>query len=574
MTTLFEDFSPNTYNEWKESAIKSLKGADFDKKLKTTNPEGIEIEPIYFSNPTKSTFGAERSEFPWLITEFIQINDIKTANKAALSALNNGANAILFDAQFVDLNASDCALLLNNIQLEYAPVYFENLKIWDEIISYFNTHLKPSTQISTLSNIGLDPIGNLEKGAIFEPKEIEKIIANFVPEQPFSIFNIDGTHFKNAGANTIEEIAFTIAKGIEYLNLLKKEGIKQFPFHFTLATGSDYFMEIAKLRAFRLLFQGLLAQFGYSPQTIIIHSKSCEINKTVFDKENNMLRNTTEAMSAIIGGTDSICILPFDYLSETTSIGSRMSRNLQSILANESYFDKVDDMAKGSGYIESLTEEICNKTWALLLQIEALGGYIAAYNDGFLTEKIKQSKNKLVSNLETRKTVLLGTNKFPNLHETINTAPNKVTNTGGISEHRLAESFEQIRIETEQRFLQTGKRKTFYLLPFGNLAIRKARINFAINFFGVAGFETVELEGFEDVQMAIAEMINLDKDYIVLCADNESWNSCIKPIFEAVGVEKFILAGHPKILNPELKNLNIKHFIYEGCNILDVLKSF
>lgn len=111
---------------------------------------------------------------PWLITEFIQINDIKTANEAALSALNNGANAILFDAQFVDLNASDCALLLNNIQLEYAPVYFENLKIWDEIISYFNTHLKPSTQISTLSNIGLDPIGKLEKGAIFEPKEIEK----------------------------------------------------------------------------------------------------------------------------------------------------------------------------------------------------------------------------------------------------------------------------------------------------------------------------------------------------------------------------------------------------------------
>ncbi|MBK9634761.1 MAG: hypothetical protein IPO64_09670 [Bacteroidetes bacterium] len=198
---------------------------------------------------------------------------------------------------------------------------------------------------------------------------------------------------------------------------------------------------------------------------------------------------------------------------------------------------------------------------------------MAAYNDGFITEKIKQSKNKLVSNVETRKTVLLGTNKFPNLHETINTAPNKVTNTGGISEHRLAESFEQIRIETEQRFLQTGKEKLF-LLPFGNLAIRKARINFAINFFGVAGFETVELEGFEDVQMAIAEMINLDKDYIVLCADNESWNSCIKPIFEAVGVEKFILAGHPKILNPELKNLNIKHFIYEGCNILDVLKSF
>jgi methylmalonyl-CoA mutase len=574
MNTLFEDFLPNTYNEWKESAIKSLKGADFDKKLKTTNPEGIEIKPIYLSNPLNATFGAERSELPWLITEYILINDVKTANEAALSALNNGANAILFDAQLVDLKPSDCVLLFKDIQIEYAPVYFDNINNNDTIAAFFKAHLKPSTQTSMLSNIGLDPIGNLEKGVKFDPNEIEKNISKFDPEKPFSIFNINGTHFKNQGANTIEELAFTIAKGMEYLNFLKKEGIKQFPFHFTLATGDNYFMEIAKLRAFRLLFQGLLAQFGFSPQTITIHSKSCEINKTIFDKENNMLRNTTEAMSAIIGGTDSICILPFDYLSETSSIGSRMSRNLQSILVHESYFDKVDDMAKGSGYVESLTEEICNKTWALLLEIEGLGGYISAYNIGFINEKIKQSKNKLVANVETRKTVLLGTNKFPNLQETIPIEPSKTKNTSGISENRLAESFEQLRIETEKQFLQTGKRKIFYLLPFGNLAIRKARVNFALNFFGVAGYQAIELEGFEDVKMAISEIGNLEYDYIVLCGDNESWSSCIKPILEAVGAEKFILAGNPKTLNTELQILNIKHFIFDGCNILEVLKSF
>ena len=573
METLFGDFLPNTYEEWKENAIKNLKGADFNKKLKTTNFDGIDINPIYFTSNSQINFNAKRSEFPWLITEHILIKDIELANQSALNALNNGANAIRFDAQFVDFKPSEIHALLKNIQLEYAPVFFENLINIEEVSSFFYLYFEAINESQIPSNLGLDPIGNLEKGKLFSLPELEQLILKGKFNPNFSIFNIDGIHFKDAGANTIEEIAFTLAKGLEYLNLFGKNNITNFTCQFTLGTGSNYFMEIAKIRAFRLLFQGLLKQFNFSNQPIIIHSKSCSINKTIFDKHINMLRNTTESMAAIIGGADTICILPFDQLDEASPFGTRMSRNLQNILAHESYFDKVDDMAKGSAYIENLTEEICNKSWELLLQIEHLGGYIEAFDKGFVKEKIKQNCNKLNTELANRKLVLLGTNKFPDLNEQINSSSKRTNPTDGIPTFRLADPFEQIRINTNLNYLKTGKRKSFYLLTFGNLSMRKARANFATNFFGVGGFEIIESNGFDNLEMALNEIQTISSDYIVLCSDNESWNICLKPIFEMTGSERFILAGSPKSIPTELSNLEIKHFIFEGCNILKQLES-
>ena len=264
------------------------------------------------------------------------------------------------------------------------------------------------------------------------------------------------------------------------------DSLQERPEECTLSISSNYFMEIAKLRAFRMLWATMLEQ--YKPQCdcaykIRINSVASTWNKTIYDPYVNMLRTTTEGMSAALGGADSITLQPFDVTyKKDDDFSRRISRNVQIILKEESYFDKVVDPAAGSYYIENLTDSIAEYAWKLFQSVEAEGGIITMTEDGRIKAAIEESCNKRNMNIATRRYILLGTNQYPNINEQMaDKVEKKVEETNpGLRRYRGAMAFEELRLETERQSAKTGRPKVF-LLKIGNLAMRQARAGFVTN---------------------------------------------------------------------------------------------
>ncbi|WP_363146470.1 methylmalonyl-CoA mutase family protein [Winogradskyella sp.] len=224
--------------------------------------------------------------------------------------------------------------------------------------------------------------------------------------------------YQNAGANIVQQLAYGLAHTNEYLNhfekILDNNKKQTLEITFNVAIGSNYFFEIAKLRALRNLWATLASEYGFNISCRIKATPS-KRNKTIYDYNVNMLRTTTESMSAVLGGADVVYNLPYDALyHDANEFGDRISRNQLLILKNESYFDKVNNPADGSYYIEYLTLKLSEKALELFKDIENNGGFLSQLKEGTIQRKIKESASKEQSQFDTEQLILLGTNKHPN----------------------------------------------------------------------------------------------------------------------------------------------------------------
>jgi methylmalonyl-CoA mutase len=290
-----------------------------------------------------------------------------------------------------------------------------------------------------------------------------------------------------------------------------------------------------------------------------------------------MLRSTTETMSAALGGADSITVLPFDIAGgENSELGQRIARNQQLLLKGESHFDKVNDAAAGSYYIENLTDQLIESSWQLFLEIEEKGGFLKAFESGFITERIEAEASQLRQDVALRKKVILGTNQYPNTLENIkdfNTSPIE-GNKFAIKSFRAADEFEKLRLLTD-KFSTKLKRPKVWMLTYGNLAMRKARAQFAANFFGCAGFETIDNPGFETIEQGINAARAEKPDIVVICSSDEEYREIALPVFKALEDEAIVvLAGYPKDLVEELKDNGFKNFIHAKSNVLEELVKY
>jgi methylmalonyl-CoA mutase len=287
---------------------------------------------------------------------------------------------------------------------------------------------------------------------------------------------------------------------------------------FNFGIGNNYFMEIAKLRAARLLWAQIVK--AYNPANdcaakLIAHCETSRFNKTIYDPHVNMLRTQTEAMSAALGGAHSITVLPFNVIyEEPTKLSERVARNQQILLKEESYLDKVSDPAAGSYYIENLTASIVEQAWKQFLIIQEKGGFIAAFREGFIQKEITEMAAKRDLNIALRRENLLGTNQFPNFNEKITAEfdgslfePIDLTEEDAevetLKPYRAAQAFEALRYTTDV-YSKTNKRPVVFMLTIGNLTFRKARAQFSSNFFAVAGFTVIDNNGFDTVEEGIA----------------------------------------------------------------------
>ncbi|MCF6350981.1 MAG: methylmalonyl-CoA mutase subunit beta [Flavobacteriaceae bacterium] len=440
---LFKDFQAISSKQWKQKIQMDLNGAAYNTLITQTN-DGINIKPFYHQDDFKQL------EIPELHTTFkicqtVYIANEKIASKIAINALEKGANAILFIAdKTFDLN-----LIFNNlIQFKTAEIIFK--------LNFIDSNF--SKQLSKFQNINkysfeLDSINNYVKtGHWFKDKNKDFEIS----KTNFNI-SVDASLYQNAGANKPQQIAYALAHLNEYLNetLNKSSRI----INITFSVGSDYFFEIAKLRAFRYLYHRLLKEYTIKPKLNIIVKPSLR-NKTIYDYNINMLRTTTECMSAILGGANVITNVSYDSLyHKTNDFGERIARNQLLILKEESYFKEVNKTTKGAYYIEQITYELAQKALQLFKDIEKNNGFLAQLQKGTIQKKIKESALKEQQQFDNTKITLVGTNKFLNTADKMKNdlqlypftkKKSRKTVIEPIIVKRLAESLEQKRLQLEK----------------------------------------------------------------------------------------------------------------------------
>ena len=415
MQKLFTEFNETTEQQWKGQLIKDLKGIDFNTLVWKTNA-GLNVQPFYTSETTTQKSPLVFTHNDWAICEYIIVKNEKEANTQALNALSNGASGLVF---VID-HKIDSSVLLKGISVQHIYTLFK-------ISSAFAEELQNTLQSIECGNqcfIDTDVIAHFAQTGNW----ISSYEKDLYSQKSNSTVAVDGRLYQEAGANIINELAFTLSHLNDYLayrsenNSLKS--LKKV--HLSVSVGSDFFMEIAKLRALRNLVSFLLNQYELKLE-IHIHGQTTSINKSSIDSYTNMLRSTTEAMSASIGGCDSIVVLPFDAsFNEPTDFSMRMARNQQLILKEESYLNKVADMGAGSYYIENTTKTLCEKAWQQFKHIESKGGLIECLKANIIQDIISNDAEMLTNQVKEGKMVLVGVNKYKNETEVINIVKEKI----------------------------------------------------------------------------------------------------------------------------------------------------
>jgi len=449
--SLFNEFEPVSSKQWKQQIQYELKGADYNDTLVWESPEGIKVKPFYHQDEASANLNIATPKQPFSILQNIFVHDVKKSNERALDTLNRGAESIRFTIENETISIEE---LMHNLPLEAVHYYFYLSFLSVDFAQKLNDFAQKNKASFSIQN---DPIGQLVKnGNWFEnlDKDFDKL--NTISSKPTIPFlNISTGIYQNSGANMVQQLAYCLAHVNEYFNRIPN--INQ-PITIEVSVGTNYFFEIAKLRALRILFSTLAKEYNHNLDCNIIVTPT-KRNKTLYDYNVNMLRTTTECMSAILGGANAISNLAYDNLyHKDNEFGDRIARNQLLILKKESYFDAVNNPADGTYYIESLTEQLAEKALLLFKDIEEKGGFITQLIEGNIQKKISESAQKEQELFDSGKEILLGTNKYPNkndrmkhdleLYPFVKQNPRK-TLIVPIIEKRLAEKLEQERLATE-----------------------------------------------------------------------------------------------------------------------------
>jgi methylmalonyl-CoA mutase len=584
---LLAEFPPTTTARWKEEILADLKGADYNR-LVWESDDGITVQPFYREEDMAGLahLGPAPGEFPyvrgtrasnaWRIREVIDEPDPARANERARKALAEGAEAIAFQAP--PATADDVRALIRDLN---CPVHFEGgLPALRAIVE---------TAAGVEGSLGYDP--HMDGVAPGDGDEIAELVKRAARNAPlFRPVTVKAHRLHDAGATTVQELGYAITAGIDYLDgftarsLTVDQAARALVFSF--AAGSNFFFEIAKLRAARLLWAHAVEAFGPKDRDsakALVHVRGSRFNKTVYDPYVNILRATTETISGAIGGCDSMETVPFDepYRSPD-DFSRRLARNTQLILKEESWFDRSVDPAGGAWYVEALTGSIAREAWKLIQQVENAGGFHTAWQNGTIRDEIARSRAAKQAAIASRRRTLVGTNRYANSEERM---------LGRIERNispRAAEVFERIRLRTERHAEKTGRAPLFLLAEMGDLKMRKARSGFAADFFACAGFAT-RAEYFADAATLQAALAGGGIDAVVLCSADDEYAALV-PIAVAAaqapspartvagesarptGVP-VIVAGNPKNA-AELRNAGAADFIHLKTNAAETLSAW
>ncbi len=600
---LFDQFPGVSYEEWRAKVEADLKGADFNKKLVWRTNEGFNVEPVYRAEDiadfkTTGTLPGEypyvrgtRAENDWLTRQDVVAASAEEANAVALDVLTKGVTSLGFRVE----SAEDVAVVLKGIDLAKVEININCClcKAKDVAKALVACIKAQGVEQSFHGSIDYNPLRKqLVKGkegidaeaVVADAKELLAIVA---PVPALRCLNVESLLLGNSGAYIYQELGYALAWGAAWMTALTDAGCTADEvasrIKFNMCVSSNFFMELAKFRAARMLWAQIVEQ--YKPACscaakMMVCAKTSRFNQTIYDAHVNLLRSQTETMSAALAGVDSIVTTPFDEPYKTPdTFSERIARNQQFLLKEESHLDKVVDPAGGSYYVETLTVNIAEQAWKLFLATEEEGGFFALGGEGKIQAAVNESCAKRHTDVARRKEILLGTNQYPNVNEL---AAGKIEKKAGcccsgeqkganaLAMKRAATDFEALRLATEA----SANRPKVFMLTIGNLAMRLARAQFSTNFFGCAGYEIIDNLGFETVEAGVDAALEKGADIVVLCSSDDEYATFAPEAFKYLaGRAEFVVAGAPACAE-ELKAAGIEHFVHVRCNVLETLQQF
>lgn len=610
LKALFAEFPPISTQEWENSIANDLKGADYNKKLVWKTIEGFDIKPFFRNEDIKNIphLKVNPAEFPylrgnktnnsWEIRADIDETDVHKANIEAIRLVSLGAQSIGFRVKDI-IMIEQMETLLQNIDLEIISIHFASLNCLQDTSELFLKYLnkKKLDKSKIRGSFNFDPLGfylmnnkfygNFEK--IF--RELFPFFSSLIKELPlFKIITVNGHYYHNSGATIVDEIAFSLLQANEYVSYLTDNGIEADDalnsIMFSMASGSSYFFEIAKFRAFRMLWANIANQFhpkNEMSKSTFITSTTSVWNKTLYDPQVNMLRSTTETMSAILGNVDAFCVNSYNSAyTHSDDFSSRIAQNIQLILREESYFDKVADPVAGSYYIEYITDAIAKAAWEEFKKLNEKNDFVNAITSGYIKEKILITRQQRDMDIALRRKTLLGTNQYPNseerMLEKIQTTDRENKTEKYLEVYRGAEAFEELRLQVEIVEKETGKLPKVFLFTIGNLKLRLARALFVKNFFSCAGYQIIDNVGFESVDEGVKQSLKSSSDIVVICSSDEEYESFAPEICKKIKKlntkTKVLVAGHPTELIEMLKIAGIDDFVHIRTNVIEMLTKY
>ncbi|MDF3819902.1 methylmalonyl-CoA mutase family protein [Leptospira sp. 96542] len=593
---LFKDFPEVSTEEWKNLILKDLKGQPWEK-VSTISEEGFTIQPFYRKENLPPKLPKIEKRFPgWKITELVyEPKDLDGLNTKGADAFiltspsQKGSNSGFHFESPKDLTklADKLPKLPFVVSLgETSPKFLDELKILS------NSH--------EIVLCDYDPYGTLLlNGSLQSGLESVNTDLKSIADVKGLVGNCIHSHYlRDAGASVGGELKYSLSWAVDYLNRLVEAGSPiegaANSIWFWMGIGSDYFLEIAKFRAIRILWAEILNAYqkglGDKVQPIVL-AQTTEFNFTAYDPHVNLLRGTTAAMSAVLGGADFVAVQSFDRAyPQTQELGKRMARNTQLLLRHESFLDKVEDPSSGSYYLEVLTHELCQSAWGGFQILEAEGGFFQAIQSGSVQSAVLKRLEEKKQALATKKEVLLGTNQYPLVterHPELKTSLNSVkqeldakkstkTPFQTIQPIRLSYDFDRLRNQTDEH-IQSGKKPPkVFLLTIGDLSMRKARAGFTQNFVGCLGYEIIDNLGFSSVKEGVEKAKALGAEIVVLCSSDEEYQNYL-PDFVSEMKEQLpnswkLIAGYPKDLVTKATELGIEDFIHMKRNIIEFME--
>ena len=606
---LFTEFAAPTTQEWLDKIQVDLKGADFQKRLVWRTNEGFNVQPFYRREDLANlkTPDALPGEFPfvrgnkkdsnaWYVRQNIVVGeDPKAANAKALDILNKGIDSLGFHIPGKMVSKETVETLLDQILCDVVEVNFatcprHSVELAEILVAYFAE--KGYDKQKVVGSIEWDPMQKM----VMKGKDVTPVLAfgpklvEVLKEYPnFRCIAVSTDALNNAGAYIVQELGYALAWGNEYLQQLVDAGVDADlaaqSIKFNMGVSENYFMEIAKFRAARLLWAQIVKQYepkGDEACKMCVNATTSKYNQTLFDSYVNLLRSQTEAMSAALGGIHSMVVTPFDApYEQATDFSERIARNQQLLIKEESHFDRIVDPGAGSYYIEHLTDALATEAWKIFLKVEEEGGFLAAVKAGTIQDDINATNVKRHGDAAKRKEFLLGTNQFPNFTE--KSEGKKAVNAcccgknhedcerpfKAIESTRLAADFEDLRIHTEETKVPVA-----FMLTIGNLAMRQARAQFSCNFLACAGYKVIDNLGFKTVEEGVDAALEAKADIVVICSSDDEYAEYAIPAFKYLnGRAMFVVAGAPACME-DLKAAGIENFVHVKCNVLETLKEY
>ncbi len=584
---LFTDFKPVTKQEWIDRVNTDLKGEDFNKKLVWKTLNNIDFQPFYTADDA-SRFLTHTGENAQALINYrhVEVTTAEAGNEKALKAIKEGVTGLIFEIN----DAVSVATLLNGVNVNKIAVSFvlqndaiafakEFFKLVEQNLNNYK-NLRGFIDLGIISNYVTT--GKMASNKFETLENLVKLSKDF---PNFKTITVSGTTYLDAGANQVQEVAYTLNSLVYVIEQCLDRDINVQSIlnnlHVQLAIGSEYFIEIGKFRAFNSLLHQIAKKYGVFNFKHSLTAKTSVWSKSVTDAHTNLLRATTEAMSAILGNVDGVLIDAYDKeFNEASDFSSRIAANIATILKEESYFGKVANPVDGSYYIEEVSTKIAEKALELFKAIEAQSGFLKAFESESIQQQIAEIRQEKIKWISQRRLPMVGVNKYPNLMETV---PSKAlasaltANAKVLTPRRASLEMEALRKVTELMVDKTGKRPVVELTSFGNLTMRKARAAFSYDFMGVSGFTILPEQSYADVDQAAENSAKSDSDVVIICSSDPDYDENalnFVEIFRDINTDKvLLLAGNPVNIIDSLTAAGLDGCIHLKSDVIQTIAS-